>query len=62
MLAASPAGLAFEGMPYIPIKAAMSEKRYDDLTDLSVIGVDIGKYTFHLVGFDSVGQEQKMTN
>jgi transposase len=33
----------------------MPEKRHEDLADLSVIGVDIGKDTFHLVGFDSSG-------
>jgi hypothetical protein len=34
----------------------MPEKRHDDLADLSVIGVDIGKDTFHLVGFDNSGR------
>jgi transposase len=34
----------------------MPEKRHEDLADLSVIGVDIGKDTFHLVGFDSSGK------
>jgi hypothetical protein len=31
----------------------MPEKRHEDLADLSVIGIDIGKDTFHLVGFAS---------
>ena len=34
----------------------MSEKRIEDLTDVMVIGVDIGKDVFHLVGFDSGGR------
>ena len=34
----------------------MPEKRPDDLAELSVIGIDIGKDTFHLVGFDSSGK------
>jgi transposase len=34
----------------------MPEKRHEDLADLSVVGVDIGKDTFHLVGFDSSGR------
>jgi transposase len=32
------------------------DKRHDDLADLPVIGVDIGKDTFHLVGFDRSGK------
>jgi transposase len=34
----------------------MPEKRHEDLADLSVIGVDIGKDIFHLVGFDNSGR------
>lgn len=34
----------------------MPEKRHEDLADLSVIGVDIGKETFHLVAFDNSGK------
>ncbi len=34
----------------------MPQKRIAELTDLSVIGVDIGKDTFHLVGFDTAGE------
>jgi transposase len=34
----------------------MSEKRIEDITDLMVVGVDIGKDVFHLVGFDSAGR------
>jgi len=34
----------------------MSMKITDDLKDLAVVGVDIGKDTFHLVGFDSAGE------
>lgn len=33
----------------------MSKRRAEDLSDLSVIGVDMGKDVFHLVGFDAVG-------
>lgn len=31
----------------------MATKRLENLADLSVVGIDIGKDTFHLVGFDS---------
>jgi len=34
----------------------MSAKKNGNLKDLSVLGVDIGKDTFHLVGFDRSGQ------
>lgn len=34
----------------------MPEKRHGDPAELSVIGVDIGNDTFHLVGFDKVGK------
>ena len=34
----------------------MSHQRSSDLEELSVVGVDIGKDTFHLVGFDDVGK------
>jgi transposase len=34
----------------------MPEKRHEDLADLSVVGIDIGKDTFHLVGFDISGR------
>jgi transposase len=34
----------------------MSGKRIEDITDLMVVGVDIGKDVFHLVGFDSAGR------
>jgi transposase len=33
----------------------MSTPKAEDLSDLSVIGVDIGKDVFHLVGFDAEG-------
>jgi transposase len=33
----------------------MSKGKAGDLSDLSVIGVDIGKDVFHLVGFDAAG-------
>ena len=33
----------------------MSNGKAEDLSDLSVIGVDIGKDVFHLVGFDAEG-------
>jgi transposase len=33
----------------------MSTKRSRDISDLTVIGVDIGKDVFHLVGFDASG-------
>ena len=33
----------------------MSKRKPEDLSDLSVIGVDIGKDVFHLVGFDAEG-------
>ena len=34
----------------------MPQNRIAELTDLSVVGVDIGKDTFHLVGFDTAGE------
>ena len=34
----------------------MCAKKTGSLEDLAVIGVDIGKDTFHLVGFDRAGQ------
>ena len=34
----------------------MPETRSEELANLSVIGVDIGKYIFHLVGFDNSGK------
>ncbi|RED10698.1 IS110 family transposase [Pontivivens insulae] len=34
----------------------MPKKRPSELTDLSVIGVDIGKDTFHLIGFNPSGE------
>ena len=34
----------------------MPQQRFENLTDLSVVGVDIGKDTFHLVGFDDTGK------
>ena len=34
----------------------MSEKRIADVSELTVVGVDIGKDTFHLVGFDPSGE------
>lgn len=33
----------------------MREHKTEDLSELSVIGVDIGKDVFHLVGFDADG-------
>ncbi len=33
----------------------MSKGKAEDLSELSVIGVDIGKDVFHLVGFDAAG-------
>jgi transposase len=33
----------------------MSKRKSEDLSDLSVVGVDIGKDVFHLVGFDPQG-------
>ena len=33
----------------------MGMQKIEDLSDLSVVGVDIGKDVFHLVGFDSEG-------
>ncbi len=34
----------------------MKSKNPDDTDEIAVIGVDIGKDTFHLVGFDQSGQ------
>jgi hypothetical protein len=34
----------------------MPVRRHEGLADLAVIGVDIGKDTFHLVGFDCSGE------
>jgi transposase len=34
----------------------MSKRKSEDLSDLSVVGVDIGKDVFHLVGFDANGK------
>lgn len=34
----------------------MCAKKTGSLEDLAVVGVDIGKDTFHLVGFDRAGQ------
>ena len=34
----------------------MTKRKTEDLSDLSVIGVDIGKDVFHLVGFDTEGK------
>ena len=33
----------------------MSKRKSEDLSNLSVVGVDIGKDVFHLVGFDAEG-------
>ena len=43
----------------------MPEKRHEDLADLSVIGVDIGKETFHLVNagvMDALGPSGFLVN
>ena len=37
-------------------EAGMSNMKVDELSDLAVVGVDIGKDIFHLVGFDDGGQ------
>ncbi len=37
----------------------MTKRRKADLSDLSVIGVDIGKDVFHLVGFDEEGHRPR---
>jgi hypothetical protein len=37
-------------------QAAMCAKKQGSLEDLAIIGVDIGKDVFHLVGFDRSGQ------
>lgn len=34
----------------------MCAKKTGSLEDLAVVGIDIGKDTFHLVGFDRSGQ------
>ncbi len=34
----------------------MCAKKTESLDELAVVGVDLGKDTFHLVGFDRVGQ------
>ena len=34
----------------------MKSKKPEDIGEIAVIGVDIGKDTFHLVGFDHAGQ------
>lgn len=34
----------------------MKSKNPEDIDGIAVIGVDIGKDTFHLVGFDHAGQ------
>ena len=34
----------------------MKSKKPEDIGEVSVIGVDIGKDTFHLVGFDQSGE------
>lgn len=33
----------------------MGMKKVEDLSNLSVVGIDIGKDVFHLVGFDAEG-------
>lgn len=37
-------------------EAEMGTKNASELSNLAVVGVDIGKDTFHLVGFDTDGQ------
>lgn len=34
----------------------MNSKNLEDVGEVVVLGVDIGKDTFHLVGFDDAGQ------
>lgn len=34
----------------------MCTKKTGNIEDLAVVGIDIGKETFHLVGFDNAGQ------
>jgi hypothetical protein len=50
-----PTGLASPG-ELVSRRSRMPEKRHEDLADLSVIGVNVGKETFHLVGFDNSGK------
>jgi hypothetical protein len=37
-------------------EAAMHAKKKGSTEELAVVGIDIGKETFHLVGFDRSGQ------
>jgi|GEM_PF-3207723 len=38
----------------------MKSKNSEDIDKIAVIGVDIGKDTFHLVGFDEAGRLQRL--
>jgi hypothetical protein len=54
--AASPAlGYPEAGCPPSAGEAAHAKKK-GSLEELAVVGIDIGKETFHLVGFDRSGQ------
>jgi transposase len=54
--AASPTvGLSRTGIIRVTGEAAMRAKKSGSLENLSVVGIDIGKDTFHLVGFDRSG-------
>ena len=50
-----PPAANLEGLVQTIGEAAMGGKSTDSLESLSVVGVDIGKDTFHLVGFDDNG-------
>jgi transposase len=49
-------GYPDEGSTVQQGEATMCAKKTGSLEDLAVVGVDIGKDTFHLVGFDRAGQ------
>jgi hypothetical protein len=49
-------GYPEEGSTVQQGEAAMCAKKTGSLEDLAVVGVDIGKDRFHLVGFDRGGQ------
>lgn len=39
-------------------EVAMKSKNLENIDEIAVIGVDIGKDTFHLVGFDHAGRRE----
>jgi hypothetical protein len=55
-LLAPPLGYPEPGSTAQQGEAAMGAKKTGSLEDLAVVGIDIGKDTFHLVGFDRAGQ------